>query len=708
MAKNLKWLIHLFLLIILLHSSKSFAINEIKNISIAINDTLTFTYSQHAITFKGEKYLPFYFDRPSIQTDIKLWVDHDADIKKIELLPSSDYKQIDSIIYLNNEYYTFRVKFIDLINSSNLTFRFKIYSFNTYRIEEIRLFPYTSTALSHYIADNELFIGEEKVFEIFSNFPENLRLPFEWVSSTDFDYRLQYINKQLRLHIVPKSLGKKLFSFSLNTYKPNLLEGKVPTYTTPTINILFTVKSGRLAFLNLDRKEFTFDETVRREGIEVQIDNHRALLLKKTYRIEDQENPGGALIGEIYTRQNLNNDKVLCRLRLYNLHRPTDGYLYIKDGDEAKFITNFGISPKTSIHRISILRNGLDWKETNTVYPGETVNIRLEGVGMQKANFKFEEIETVFQDSIVKTDFAVEFRIKIPENISKKKVFIYNYGENTGSFLSVKEFQTPRNFDFLFINYGEGSKSVEAFTGPELYTKTLKDIVISFDPDKIDSSGKFYGKQYIEVTAKITGSRGELVELVKLPTLVVCPGDRSIRHGYYDLRDCARDNIHLNAFLDRKTYDFDDWTKIRLTFSHVKDKYDGTGLDKSVDIILQRKIKFDIDVSFPSLLTKIVKEEGWQNGLGVSMAMIAQFSFYEKDKIARLMPYKIGFGFLALNAFNFSDNNNTRDLGLVILGSVYPTRRDSKLSFPLYLGGGYLLNKSSWFWVFGPGIRVSF
>ncbi|MGC8803761.1 MAG: hypothetical protein ACP5PS_08335, partial [Bacteroidales bacterium] len=83
-------------------------------------------------------------------------------------------------------------------------------------------------------------------------------------------------------------------------------------------------------------------------------------------------------------------------------------------------------------------------------------------------------------------------------------------------------------------------------------------------------------------------------------------------------------------------------------------------------------------------------------------------SFYQKDKIARFMPYKIGVGFLALNAFNFSNNNNARDLGIVILGSVYPTRRDTKLSFPLYIGGGYLLNTNSWFWVFGPGIRVSF
>ena len=217
-----------------------------------------------------------------------------------------------------------------------------------------------------------------------------------------------------------------------------------------------------------------------------------------------------------------------------------------------------------------------------------------------------------------------------------------------------------------------------------------------------------YGKQYVEVVVKITGSRGELIELTTLPAIVVCPGQKSPRKAYYELKDCAKDELSLNNYIGQKTYDLTDWTKISLTFRHIKDKYNGQGIEKNVEIILQRRTKFDIDVSFPSLLTKIVKEEGWQNGLGVSMATIAQFSFYEKDKIARLLPFKVGVGFLALNAFNFSADNTYRDLGIVILGSLYPTRKDTKFSFPLYMGGGYLLNKKSWFWVFGPGIRVSF
>jgi hypothetical protein len=89
------------------------------------------------------------------------------------------------------------------------------------------------------------------------------------------------------------------------------------------------------------------------------------------------------------------------------------------------------------------------------------------------------------------------------------------------------------------------------------------------------------------------------------------------------------------------------------------------------------------------------------------MAMIAQFSFYQKNRINRLQPFKVGAGFLALDAFNFSENDDNRDLAIVILGSLYPTRKDKKLTFPLYFGGGYKLNAEEFFFLIGPGIRIS-
>ncbi len=677
-----------------------------KNIVFNV-DTNSYNSVSNSFFFKGERYLWFEFNKTDEDIEIRVLSDK-LNAKNIILMPSAEFSQIDSPAFLNNEYYSFHIRFRNIARSNFLSLRFKVYEDSVnYQIEEVKLMPVNKTYVNLYTNDYDLFIGEEKIFELQCNMPENLRLSEEWVITPEMDYKIYKKNNQLLLSIVPKSLGKKNFSATIPTFKPIDLGIKSLNYECVIKPITFTVKSGRLAFLNLDQKEITFNDLSRKEGIEVQIDKNRDMQIGKTYRIEEQETPGGALIAEIYTRQLLNNDKILCRLRVYNLHKPSDGYLYIKDGDIAKFITNFIISPQTSIQKISVLKNGVDWNESNIVFPGEDITIRLEGIGFHKAKFLFEEIKDLRQDTVVKTDNAVEYRLKIPADISKKKIFIYNDNENTGRFLQVKEYQEPRRMDFILVDYGNGPKAVEQYAGPELYEKTIKNIIISFDPDKIDSINKFYGKQYVDISVKITGSKNELLELTTLPQMVICPGPKSARNIYYDKRDATNDVYSLNTLLGQKTYDLDEWAKIKITFRHSKEKYNSPGLERNVEIILQRKIKFDIDVSFPSLLTKVVKDNNWQNGLGVSMAMIAQFSFYQKDKIARLMPYKVGVGFLALNAFNFSENI-TRDLGIVILGSVYPTRRDTKFSFPLYAGGGYLLNRKSWFWLFGPGIRVSF
>ena len=110
---------------------------------------------------------------------------------------------------------------------------------------------------------------------------------------------------------------------------------------------------------------------------------------------------------------------------------------------------------------------------------------------------------------------------------------------------------------------------------------------------------------------------------------------------------------------------------------------------------LKRRYKFDIDVSFPAgLLTRKQGDTSFGDLGGISLATLAQFSFYSPNKINRLRPYKIGVGFVAMNAFNLGSSSSNRDLGVVLLGSVYPTRREAKFTFPLYLGGGFLLGTS--------------
>ena len=144
----------------------------------------------------------------------------------------------------------------------------------------------------------------------------------------------------------------------------------------------FNVKTSRLQYLNIDKKDITLDEKSRTQGVEIQIDNSRTLEINKTYRVENQENPGGVLIAEIFTRSYLSDNRVLCFLRTYNYHRSAEGYLYIKDGDNARFISNFNITPATNISQMQVMRDGGDWNHDLSVYPGETISVKIEGTAL--------------------------------------------------------------------------------------------------------------------------------------------------------------------------------------------------------------------------------------------------------------------------------------------------------------------------------------
>ncbi|HTF81717.1 MAG TPA: hypothetical protein VL947_08325, partial [Cytophagales bacterium] len=480
------------------------------------------------------------------------------------------------------------------------------------------------------------------------------------------------------------------------------------SYNLPQQTYNFVVKGSRLSFLKIDQREI-IRERDNIEGVEIQIDNHRFLQMNKTYRIEDREESGGPLMAELYTVRRLSNDKVLCMLRPYLYHRITDGYLFIKDGDKELFITNINILPEAKISKISILRQGKPWSNEAYVMPGEKVEIRLEGEGFSKARFYFEDLEDVSADTITRNDKVANFIIKVPINIRKRSLDIYNYAKRTGQSLAVREYERPRPLDFMSINYGEGAKVANTLNHPILYRHTIRDIVLSFDPSKIDVGDQLYGKQVIEVEIRITGSRDELVEMQKIDYIEICPGETSPRAAFYVGSTCNKQSINLNTLLSRKTHTLDDWSKISLTIRHKKDRYGGEGYIQRVEILLQKLITYDVEVSFPAgLVIKKVGVDGFPGLGGISLAMLAQFSFYDKEQIKKLKPYKLGAGFLAQNAFNFSPTATDRDLGLVVLASIYPTKKDKKLSFPLYGGFGYFLNQNKFFYLVGPGIRVNF
>lgn len=697
--------------------SPAFSQSELifENIKLKI-DTLEFSLIENNIDINSESYIAFNYINPNSVCEAELFLKDFADSLNMDLLSSGDYEIIDSVHRISNNHYKFKIQFKNLTSSEFLKFSFK-FSRNDIdeRIVEQALFPYTQTLVRFYPVNTELYIGEEKIFELVTNNLENVNEMIDWQRSEGLNYRVSSKFNQLRIHIIPEKFGKQKLEFSLKTKKPFIDSTGNIRYELDPIVEFFEVKQSRLQFLNSLQNDITMDEEINKQGTEIQLDYAKGLILGKTYRIENQEEKGGALVAELFTKTLLTNNKVLCILRTYNYHRESEGYLYIKDGDNAIFITNFNITPKTKISGISMLKDGIDWSKDLNVQPGEIVDIRIEGQALKKASFKWEDVENLSLDSALRNENFALFKLKIPINISKRKIQLFNHGELTGHNLTVKEFSLPRNFDYVKINYGSNDKTVSDISGLLMHDRIIRDIVIDFDRNLIDASDHLHGKQYLKIDLKITGRKNELIELNSIENIVIVPGEKSSRSPYYDRKDETSTAISLNKILRKKTYDLEDWAKIEITIQNKKEKYDGKGFKKVIELYVQKNYTFDIDVSFPAgLLINTFNEDPNSNQYssfgGISMAMIAQFSFYDAERPGKFKPYRIGAGFLAINAFNLTkstDEEAGRDMSIVIIGSIYPTRKDVKLSFPLYLGGGYMLNKGKWFVLLGPGIRVS-
>jgi hypothetical protein len=88
---------------------------------------------------------------------------------------------LDSLINFNNEYLRFQVKFRNLSNTDFLNFTFSLQSTDSSQpqIIIIPLLPVIHTEVEAPFEDNTLFIGEEKVIELFSNNVRNIRISLQ-------------------------------------------------------------------------------------------------------------------------------------------------------------------------------------------------------------------------------------------------------------------------------------------------------------------------------------------------------------------------------------------------------------------------------------------------------------------------------------------------------------------------------------------------
>ncbi|MEJ7660335.1 MAG: hypothetical protein WKG07_12325 [Hymenobacter sp.] len=203
---------------------------------------------------------------------------------------------------------------------------------------------------------------------------------------------------------------------------------------------------------------------------------------------------------------------MLCQLRVFNPHRQTAGYLYIKDGDVARYITNFDIAPRPRITAVSAAARGGDWTSNLAVGPGEIVDVRLEGESLLKGRFHVEDLLSVPSDSSVRSDKSLIYRMQVPLNVVRRRLAILEGANPTGFVLTVREAQRPHPLNFVSVSYGEGPVPVTRLNGPVLYQHSIPDVVLSFNNAAIDGATALYGKQYLTLDLRVVDAKNNLLD----------------------------------------------------------------------------------------------------------------------------------------------------------------------------------------------------
>lgn len=672
-------------------------------------DTVDFYSEKHTAKHQEKNYHFVKMSQHSDVVKVEIALQDSVFNGRFQLKENESLELLDSVRSVpENNAIEFKIRLKD----NKMFFRGDLVLFSdldTKRLLNVPVFLFPDTKLLPMSDLHELFQEEELIVDIVCQNCWNIQANPDWQSNDEFDYKISKQLNSIRLQVRPHILGKRSLSIPIRTIQPVVQKDGTIGNLLYNLELRFNVKPNLIDFLSFDKEDVIFDQANFQNGEEIQVRNNPNLILKKTYRIENSQEPGGKLIAELYVRSVLANGKVLCWLRPFSLHRLREGFLYIKDGDKTRFVANLNILEKPRIDAIQIMRKNEDWSDKLYARPGEEVELKIVGNGLQKAKIQLDGLAGLKKDSIGVSDEVAFFKLTVPRNYSKKKSAFFMNNQVTAFDLQLKEFQEPRQLDFLRLNYGDESIALfdEKFDKPILYDKLLKDVVLVLTNDKIDNGLSFYGKQYLELEVKLVSPKGEMKETFR-KEIVVCPSEASERFANYDRTDCDNASISLNDLLNTKTYNLEGYSQLFISVKHNRKHYTTSGYSRSVNIILKRNVVFDLQVSFPAgMLLKRFDTDGIGALTGISIAAIAQLSFYDNLQIGKVKPYRVGAGFLAINAFNFSESAN-RDVAAVAMVSVYPLNRNSKFSFPLHTGFGYMLKSGSWFLLFGPGIEVRF
>src|SRR5690554_6416235 len=228
-------------LILKMGAAQSSLFNLFSDVELRI-DTNIFKYSLDRIYVENEWKLPFEYQENNPIVEFRLFPRmRNGEIVSMSLKPANEYKILDSLTLRIDGYYHCKVQFQDLSQATFLNLNIA----QEGQIIAIPIFPYTHTYATIYPGDGDLYIGDEKTFELVTNHSDNIIIDPLWKQKEGYEYRIHRSNDKIWLSFIPTETGTIEVDFTIDLYRPNI-ENRRPKYKLDKQIFTFNVKGSRL------------------------------------------------------------------------------------------------------------------------------------------------------------------------------------------------------------------------------------------------------------------------------------------------------------------------------------------------------------------------------------------------------------------------------------------------------------------------------
>ena len=674
-------------------------------------DTTVYRWQTDQLLIGGQPHLSFVFEEAEPVVALHLVPREKADILGLDLLNSSDYEAVDTTLRLPDGSFRTRLKLATLSRSASPVLLYQVRLPEDTLNLEIPLFPLANTRAMLPPDNYVWYIGQEEQIPIESTHPRNLEPTSTWTRTQGIAYRIVRKDGMPWLRVIPREVSQRTLRLPYQTFRPQRNDAGELVYEQVIEPFEVTIKRGRNQFITLDQEVVELPRGEQVQEVDVSFDLQVALNVKRTYRLEAQDSEGGPVVADLFIREITSSNEMKATLRAYTYHQRSEGLLYLKDQDQTLFTMNLDIVPTPHLDVVELRRPGGDWQSDLTLYPGEEIELRMQGESLTRTSIQIPELLDLSSkpnsDSIRYGDEQITATLTVPLDLMKREMTLERDEKATKFVFHLREYQRPRELDFVRVTYERHTEKLTTVRSPIQVKAPLSSFQFRFLRDSIDLPRDLYGPQYLDLTIEVWSAEGRILEKRHVEQVCVCPGANSPRSEAYDA-PCVEGVVKLNDLLKTPSYELPGWSRIRVEVAHQADRYKEPVKKRSFSIIqrLTWEVGLEVALPVPIILARFNGEQA-DNLSSVGLGAFAQLRFYRKRGINELVPVQASLGVMATDVFSFASSPR-RDWALCGLAAFYPITSKQRWSIPLYVGGGYLLDAETFFFFMGPGLSVQF